>query len=81
MKCIHINVGRIKNEKRKCINFLYYRRESVSGLWLPDNATAKQIVHMLNEQQIYVDDASRMFLPEYKKENILRLCISQVHES
>jgi hypothetical protein len=36
------------------------------------NVTAKQNVHLLNEQQIYVDDASRMFLPEYKKENILR---------
>jgi DNA-binding transcriptional MocR family regulator len=36
---------------------------------------------MLNEQHIYVDDASRMFLPEYKKENLLRLSISQVNES
>ncbi|WP_042347716.1 PLP-dependent aminotransferase family protein [Bacillus massiliigorillae] len=48
---------------------------------LPANVTANQVVHMLNEQQIYVDDASRMFLPEYKKENILRLSISQVNES
>ncbi|MFJ7668759.1 PLP-dependent aminotransferase family protein [Lysinibacillus sp. NPDC097195] len=48
---------------------------------LPDNITAKQIVHMLNEQHVYVDDASRMFLPEYKKDNILRLCISQVNDS
>ncbi|WP_335440109.1 hypothetical protein [Neobacillus drentensis] len=36
---------------------------------------------MLNEQHIYVDDASRMFLPEYKKENLLRLSIYQVKES
>ncbi|HZH61360.1 MAG TPA: PLP-dependent aminotransferase family protein [Metabacillus sp.] len=48
---------------------------------LPENVTAKQVVHMLNEQNIYVDDASRMFLPEYKKENLLRLSISQVNES
>ena len=48
---------------------------------LPRNVTAKQIVHMLNDQHIYVDDASRMFLPEYKKDNLLRLCISQVDES
>lgn len=48
---------------------------------LPKNVTAKQVVHMLNEQRIYVDDASRMFLPEYKKENLLRLCISQVNEN
>ncbi|MFC0274737.1 PLP-dependent aminotransferase family protein [Metabacillus herbersteinensis] len=48
---------------------------------LPENVTAKQVVHMLNEQHIYVDDASRMFLPEYKNENLLRLSISQVNES
>ncbi|KKI91258.1 GntR family transcriptional regulator [Bacillus sp. SA1-12] len=48
---------------------------------LPESVTAKQVVHMLNEQKIYVDDASRMFLPEFKRENLLRLSISQVHES
>ncbi|KOS67805.1 GntR family transcriptional regulator [Lysinibacillus contaminans] len=51
------------------------------SIYLPKNVTAKQVVHMLNEQHIYVDDASRMFLPEYKKENLLRLSISQVNES
>ncbi len=48
---------------------------------LPENVTAKQVVHMLKEQHVYVDDASRMFLPEYKKDNLLRLSISQVNES
>jgi DNA-binding transcriptional MocR family regulator len=48
---------------------------------LPENMTAKQIVHMLNDQHVYVDDASRMFLSEYKMENLLRLSISQVNES
>ncbi|MGE7758572.1 PLP-dependent aminotransferase family protein [Peribacillus sp. NPDC097895] len=48
---------------------------------LPENVTAKQVVQMLNEQHIYVDDASRMFLPEYKKENLVRISISQVNES
>ncbi|WP_413366324.1 PLP-dependent aminotransferase family protein [Lysinibacillus sp. 3P01SB] len=47
---------------------------------LPGNITAKQIVHMLHERNILVDDASRMFLPEYKKDNLLRLSISQVNE-
>jgi len=47
---------------------------------LPEHITAKQVVHMLNENHVFVDDASRMFLPEYKKENILRLSISQVEE-
>jgi DNA-binding transcriptional MocR family regulator len=36
---------------------------------------------MLNEQHVYVDDASRFFLPEYKKENLIRLSISQVNKS
>jgi DNA-binding transcriptional MocR family regulator len=36
---------------------------------------------MLNEQHVLVDDASRMFLSEYKKKNLLRLSISQVNES
>lgn len=31
---------------------------------LPDNVKAKKVVHMLNEQNVYVDDASRMFLTE-----------------
>ncbi|MEH7388248.1 PLP-dependent aminotransferase family protein, partial [Bacillus sp. JJ1521] len=47
---------------------------------LPENVTAKQVVHRLSEEHIYVDDASRMFLPEYKKDNLLRLSISQVNE-
>jgi DNA-binding transcriptional MocR family regulator len=46
---------------------------------LPEHVTAKQIVHMLNEQHIYVDDASRFFLPEYKRDTLLRLSISQVN--
>lgn len=48
---------------------------------LPEKVTAKQIVHMLNEQHVYVDDAFRFFLPQYKKENLIRLSISQVNES
>ncbi|MED3575581.1 PLP-dependent aminotransferase family protein [Cytobacillus praedii] len=48
---------------------------------LPENVSAKQVVHLLNEQRIFVDDASRMYLPEYKMDNLLRLSISQVKES
>lgn len=59
-----------------------YFSKPTSGFYiairLPENVTAKQVVHRLNEQQIYVDDASRMFLPEYKRENLLRISISQV---
>ncbi|AOH56395.1 GntR family transcriptional regulator [Peribacillus muralis] len=48
---------------------------------LPGNVKAKQVVQLLHEQHVYVDDASRMFLPPYKKENLIRLSISQVNES
>ncbi|MBD8003897.1 aminotransferase-like domain-containing protein [Bacillus norwichensis] len=51
------------------------------SVFLPEGVTAKQVVNLLRERNIYVDDASRMFLPEYKKENLLRLCTSQVNES
>jgi DNA-binding transcriptional MocR family regulator len=33
---------------------------------------------MLNEQHLYVDDASRIFLPDYKRDPLLRFSISQV---
>ena len=51
------------------------------SVFLPERVTAKQVVSVLREKEIYVDDASRMFLPEYKKDNLVRLCISQVNES
>ena len=61
-----------------------YFSKPTSGFYLsislPGNVTAKQVVYLLNEKNILVDDASRMFLPEYKKENLLRLSISQVNE-
>lgn len=57
----------------------------ISGCYLsvilPEQITAKQVVHMLNEKNVFVDDATRMFLPEYKKEHFLRLSISQVEEN
>ncbi len=51
------------------------------SIFLPKQITAKQVVHLLNEQHVFVDDAARMFLPEYKQENLLRLSISQVNEN
>lgn len=56
----------------------------VSGFYLsirlPENVTAKQVIHMLYEQGVLIDDASRMFLAEHKPDNLLRLSISQVDE-
>ena len=42
---------------------------------------AKQVINLLKEKDVYVDDATRMFLPEYKNDHMLRLSISQVNES
>ena len=73
--------------QEECESLLHadaYFSKPASGFYLsislPGNVTAKQVVHLLNEKNIFVDDASRMFLPEYKKENLLRLSISQVNE-
>jgi len=48
---------------------------------LPDNVQVQKLVHLLREQHVYVDDASRMYLPEYQKEPHIRLSISQVAEN
>jgi DNA-binding transcriptional MocR family regulator len=50
-------------------------------VYLPEQIKAKQMVHLLSQENIFVDDAVRMFLPEYRKENMLRLSISQVEEN
>lgn len=56
----------------------------VSGFYLsiilPDNVSARQVVHLLKEKNILMDDAARMYLPEFKKDNLIRLSISQVDE-
>lgn len=50
-------------------------------VYLADHVKAKRVVDLLLRENIYVDDAVRMFLPEYRKENMLRLSISQVNEN
>lgn len=50
-------------------------------IYLPEQVKARRMVDLLLRENIYVDDAIRMFLPEYRKENMLRLSISQVNEN
>lgn len=50
----------------------------VLAVFLPENVSAKQLVAMLQEQHVYIDNASRMFLPEYAGDHLIRLSISQV---
>ncbi|MGE7111127.1 PLP-dependent aminotransferase family protein [Lysinibacillus sp. NPDC047702] len=79
--------GKMKHLQEACElllpnNTLYTKPSSgfYLTIYLPEHVAAKQIVHLLKEQQILVDDASRMFLSEYKKENLIRLSISQVED-
>ncbi|MDQ6595311.1 PLP-dependent aminotransferase family protein [Bacillus salipaludis] len=48
------------------------------SIYLPENVSAKKLALLLSEELILIDDTDRMFLAEYKKDNLIRLCISQV---
>lgn len=50
----------------------------VLAVFLPENVSAKQLVAMLQERHVYIDNASRMFLPEYAGDHLIRLSVSQV---
>ncbi|MBT2655849.1 PLP-dependent aminotransferase family protein [Bacillus sp. ISL-18] len=48
-------------------------------LFLPSHIDVNKLIYLLHEKHIYVDNASRMYLPENKQQAI-RLSISQVNE-
>ncbi len=80
-------VGKMKALQEACESLLPSHTnftKPVSGFYLsivlPDNVSAKQTVHLLKNKNIFMDDASRMFLPEFKRDNLIRLSISQVDE-
>ena len=50
------------------------------AIYLPPHLSAKKLALLLSEQQVFVDDTNRMFLAEFNKDNLIRLCISQVSE-
>ncbi|SNX72740.1 DNA-binding transcriptional MocR family regulator [Bacillus oleivorans] len=51
-----------------------------STLELPRPLKAKQVIERLKEENLFVDDVGKMFLPEYQKDNMLRLSVSHVEE-
>lgn len=80
-------VGKMKALQEACESLLPSHTnftKPVSGFYLsivlPDNVSARQTVHLLKDKNIFMDDASRMFLPEFKRDNLIRLSISQVDE-
>ncbi|WP_390628541.1 aminotransferase-like domain-containing protein [Bacillus litorisediminis] len=56
----------------------------ISGFYstveLPSPLKAHQVIERLNQENILVDDVGKMFLPNYKKDNMIRLSVSQVEE-
>ncbi|WP_203288412.1 PLP-dependent aminotransferase family protein [Metabacillus sp. cB07] len=50
------------------------------SIYLPNSISSKRLAKFLFEQEVLLDDTHRMFLPEFNKDNLIRLCISQVHE-
>lgn len=73
--------------KRACEQFLpngthYTKPDSgfYLSIYLPEHLSAKKLALLLSEQQVLVDDTNRMFLAAFNKDNLLRLCISQVPE-
>jgi len=50
------------------------------ALYCPQHISAKKIAKLLEIENVIVDAADRMFLPDYKNDALIRLCISQVTE-
>ncbi|USG66168.1 PLP-dependent aminotransferase family protein [Brevibacillus ruminantium] len=51
-----------------------------STIFLPGHVKARRLAELLQQKNIYVDDARRMFLPEFQRDDMIRLSISQVSE-
>ncbi|MCQ6562851.1 aminotransferase-like domain-containing protein [Paenibacillus mendelii] len=52
-----------------------------STIELPVPLKAEQLVDHLKQENVFVDNAERMYLPEFAKDNVIRLSISQVEEA
>lgn len=51
-----------------------------SAIELPESLKASRLKKHLEQKNVFVEDASKMFLPEFKKDNMIRLSVSQVEE-
>jgi len=51
-----------------------------STIHLPDKLKATNLVNSLKKKNVLVQDASGMYLPLYKKDNVIRLSVSQVKD-
>ncbi|WP_226669788.1 PLP-dependent aminotransferase family protein [Metabacillus litoralis] len=48
------------------------------SIYLPKMIQANRLMTMLQQDNVLVVDAKRMYLPEFQKNSLIRLCISQV---
>lgn len=57
---------------------------SLSGFYstieLPYPLKAKHLIEHLMMESVYVDDVGKMYMPECKKENVIRLSVSQIED-
>ncbi|WP_445661491.1 aminotransferase-like domain-containing protein [Bacillus sp. FSL K6-3431] len=57
---------------------------SLSGFYstieLPNQLKAKELIEHLVKENVYVDNTKKMYLPEFEKETIIRLSVSQVED-
>ncbi|ALC80270.1 MULTISPECIES: aminotransferase-like domain-containing protein [Bacillus] len=57
---------------------------SLSGFYstieLSNNLKAYQLIDQLKQVNVLVDNAAKMYLPEFKKDNVVRLSVSQVRD-
>ncbi|QED46084.1 aminotransferase-like domain-containing protein [Cytobacillus dafuensis] len=51
-----------------------------STIQLPSNIKAAHLVNSLKKKNVLIQDATGMYLPLYKKENVIRLSVSQVED-
>ena len=51
-----------------------------STIQLPLKSKAEHLVNALKKKNILVQNATGMYLPRYKKENVIRLSVSQIEE-
>lgn len=57
---------------------------SLSGFYstieLPDRLKAKNLIEHMIKENVYMDNAQKMYLPEFAKETMIRLSVSQVED-
>ncbi|MBG9543167.1 hypothetical protein ACOSZF_10315 [Cytobacillus firmus] len=73
-------MGDLDNRKKADPMFAYDPSGRVIYTKSFSKVLAKQLVEYLQKKNVLVQDATGMYLPEYRHENRIRLCVSQVDD-